>query len=639
MKKCIALLMTVLLSVVVIPAAMAAEEVSTNYFKEDFGTPSEVAEQALSLSTSAGYGNWRLAADNYETAKSEGTEISIVKESDTNNVLRTLRTSGYNADLAQLEAGQKLSGIPTTDVLKLSFRMQYLTNTHNIMMRGVFGALRKDWVSLESGGHRFTPANDEQTAKLTSMNVWHTYELVIDYNANTTTLYVDGLQIGDKSSSSVIIKNIGFLQPRNSMPGDVYFDDISIDHITKIASYKADSIQYTTQSGAFTSAAQSGGLLKQAYISKADTASGQGTAIFAVMDKDNRLQAIKVADFTADDFDENNSALITVDMSLPNNADLSGGRTNVFFFEGLATLNPLEEPSSFDIPADKTPTLFLLGDSVAANYNSSLFPRAGIGMMLGDYFTAVIVNNQSVSGAGTDTVLGLESADFNHKYKWDAIQTGVTAGDYVYIPLGVNDCFDGIGTANYIRNLDEIVTTLNEKSVNVILGGFVMLHRFDSNGKFRVTFDESGKFTDTDIFITNGEDYHKAQQEYIAAKKAANTPGITSVNLAAATAELIGPDSTPDGEARKYYIYDAYYNWDTVYSSDSRASASRYNPETGDVIAKGDDVHLSLYGAAVYAKELAKEIAKLDIPLADYVTNLDKEITYPNFEFKYSDEQ
>ncbi len=640
MKKFIALFLTVLLSVVAIPTAIAIEEVSTNYFTEDFGTPDSVEEQALSTSTSAGYGNWRLAGNNYDTAKSEGTEINIKKESDSNNILHLARTE-KNANHVHLEAGQTLSGIPTTEVVKLSFRMKCALNNHNVLMRGVFTELRSDRVTLESGGHKFTPSNSEQTAKLCTPDVWNTYELVIDYTANTTTLYIDDVQIGDAATTAVQIKNIGFLQQRNQnyVVGDVYFDDISIDHITKLASYKADSMQYTTASGAFTATAIGGGLLKQAYISKAETASGQGTAIFTVQDKDNRLQAIKVVDFAADDFDENNSALITIDMALPENTELAGGKTNVFFFESLLTLNPLEEPSSFDIPADKIPTLFLLGDSVVANYNSSLFPRAGQGMMLPDYFSDITVNNQSVSGAGTDTVLGLESADFDHKYKWDAVRTNVTVGDYVYIPLGVNDCFDSIGTANYIRNLDEIVTTLNEKSVNVILGGFIMLHRFDDTGKFRVTFDENGKFVDTDIFVTGGEDYRKAQQEYIASKKAANTPGITSVNLAVATAELIGSDATPDGEARKYYIYDAYYNWNTVYSADSRASASRYHPETGDTIARGDDVHLSLYGAAVYAKELAKEIAKLDIPLAKYVTNLDKEITYPYLEYKYPDEQ
>ena len=519
--------------------------------------------------------------------------------------------------------------------------MKCALNNHNVLLRGVFTELRSDRVTLESGGHRFTPANSEQTLKLSTPDVWNTYELVIDYTANTTTLYIDDVQIGDAATSAIQIKKIGFLQQRNQnyVVGDVYFDDIKIDHITKLASYKADSIQYTTKSGAFTAVATGGGLLKQSYISKAETAAGNGVAIFAASDKYNRLQAIKAVSFTSDDFNEDNVALLTVDMSLPENTEFSGGKTTVFFFESLNNLNPLEEPSVFDIAEDKLPTLFLLGDSVVANYNSSLFPRAGQGMMLPDYFSDITINNQSISGAGTDTVLGLEGADYNHKHRWDAVRTNATAGDYVYIPLGVNDCFDGIGTANYIRNLDEIVTTLNKKSVNVILGGFIMLHRFDSDKNFRVTFDEDGKFVDTDIFITNGEDYRKAQQEYIASKKLANVPGITSVNLAAATAELIGPDAKPDGEARRFYIYDAYYNWNSVYSADFRASASRYNPETGDVIARGDDVHLSLYGAALYAKELAKEIAKLDIPLAKYVTNLDKEITYPYLEYKYPDEQ
>ncbi len=249
MKKLSIFLAFVMLFTIIPMGALATEAATdittTNYFLESFEYDGVENETALSTSTSAGYGDWRLAANNYDTAKSEGTEINVKKESDTNNVLHIVRTT-RDANHVHLEAGQKLSGIPTTGIVKLSFRMMCALNNHNVLLRGVFTELRSDRVTLESGGHQFKPANAEQTAKLCTPEVWNTYELVIDYNANTTTLYIDDVQIGDAYTTAVKITQIGFLQQRNQnyVAGDVYFDDISIDStsVAKIDTFNPASI-------------------------------------------------------------------------------------------------------------------------------------------------------------------------------------------------------------------------------------------------------------------------------------------------------------------------------------------------------------------------------------------------------------
>ena len=233
MKK-LSVFIAVIMLFTMLPIASMADEVTetkdivdTSYFRETFGEPAAVGEQALSTSTSAGYGNWRLAADNLSTANEEGTKLDIKKESETNNVFHLVRTDAYNADTAQLEVGQDLSGIPTTGKVELSFRMYRNVTGYNIMVRGIFGALRRDWHSL-TDGTKFTPVGAAQETILLDTETWHTYRLIIDYDKTTTTLYVDELQIGDVANVAPKITHIGFLMPRNAAGGDIYIDDINI---------------------------------------------------------------------------------------------------------------------------------------------------------------------------------------------------------------------------------------------------------------------------------------------------------------------------------------------------------------------------------------------------------------------------
>lgn len=633
-KRFFTLTLVILVLISCMPiGSFAAEIVETTLFAETFGDPDTVLPQDLATSTTTGYNGWYLENDVLESAKEQGTTITIEKETDSNNVLHLTRTA-TGTDYENLAALRNLPTIPTTDIVKLSWRMKYTTNTHYLMWRGTFSAVRDDYVALaDTGGHKFIPAETtEQTAKLNTTLVWHTYELVIDYTNSSSTLYVDSVKIGDSSNNTIQLKTLDLLLPRHHWrsSGNVYIDDIIIKHQVVKASYKANTLYYTTDDDVYVSTAEPGGLLKEAYISRSENAQGGGTAIFAAYNAAGKLQAVKPVTFAAENFGEDYNMKLTVDMLLPENGDFAGGQVKVFFWNNLNDLTPLEESSHFNIPAEKTPTLYLLGDSVMATYKTQHFPRAGIGMMLDHYFTGLTISNQSVSGAGTDTMLGLESADFSTEYKWQAVQSAVSAGDYVYIPLGGNDCSDGIGTENYINNLDIIVSTLNKKGVNVIIGTFVMWHRFDDSGKFRADFDENGTFMGTDIFLNGGQDYLAAQYAYITAKKVADTPGFMSVDAAAKTAELIGEDATKTGSSVRYFMQDTVYNLAT-YTQDSRMAGSSFCEGIND------DVHLTIYGADVFAQAIAKEIYALGVPLSDYVNveSLDKDIPYPHFDFTY----
>ncbi len=211
-------------------------------FKETFGSAVSgsddyVAPQALSPSSSSGYGNWRVNVDAnmYQTAVAAGTEINIIAdpEKPSNNIVQFKRTtSGTASSNPQVWVSHSLPAHPVKDKVVLSFKMKFENSTHNVMFDTLINALRYDGIWM-ANGHQYTPANDEQKAAVNEANVWHKHKFVIDFTAGITTLYIDGIQIGDPYNGTMTVSTLNILQPRgeSSAKGNVYMDDIKLVHI------------------------------------------------------------------------------------------------------------------------------------------------------------------------------------------------------------------------------------------------------------------------------------------------------------------------------------------------------------------------------------------------------------------------
>lgn len=650
MRRIIAVLLVMVLGITMMPSVFAAEEVATNYFTETFTSDTE---QPLATSTTKGFNGWVLEKDEsstegislYEKSLSEGTKMTVTQDpKDSTNKVLKLERSVSGSSYTNTE---NLRGIHTLDngvrlnsgVIRVSMKYMYTQPYYCLMIDNIVNQFRQDKWQPSSTGIDYP---SEHTALMAAKaNEWHDLEFIMDYDSKKLSLYVDDTLIDSVSDYSVpTLTGISLLQPRHQYQSatTVYIDDIKVDKIDTIASYKADKVFYSTADGVFTSTAIAGGLLKQAYITKADSASGNGTAVFACYDADNQMHAVKVVSFASSDFVDN-TALLTVDMPIPSDADLVGGKTRVFFIDSLEKLVPLEEPSSFDIVADTPPEFFLLGDSGMSNYKTVHFPRAGTGMMIGNYFDGITVNNQATSGAGTDTILGY-AANPNENYgqsKWeDIIKPGVSVGDYILIQLGGNDAMDDIGVDNFMNYMEIIVDTLHKKGVNIIMGSIRLHHEFDENGKFRANFDENGKFISSDMFTNeNGDDYLQALYDYIEEKESANMPGFMSIDTAAFVAEWIGEDATIDGPSCGMFMMDTHRNYNrSVYETDPRAATA-----DSTIFGIEDDVHLTIYGADIIAQATARMIYELNVPLSNYVNvdKLDDEITYPHLDYQYAE--
>ncbi len=400
------------------------------------------------------------------------------------------------------------------------------------------------------------------------------------------------------------------------------------------APYTVSALHYTDADGIYVSSPRAGGMLKEAYITKNVSDSESKTIVFTYFNANGSMKAIKSAALDASDFDDDGTARIGVDMQLPDStADIEGGKTKIFIWNNLLTLKTDIKAISIDYAPSAAPTLYMIGDSTMANYDDTMYPRAGTGQMLGKYLPEINIANMAVAGADTNSFLGGKIAE---SANWNKIKSNISAGDYVILQLGINDNGHRTGIAKYKSNLELMIDTLHKKGANVIVCTPNMSRSFDSSGKLRAEFDDDGKFVGTTV-LSNSEneeqgDYLAALKTLIAEKQSEHMTGFLTVDMTAVTAEMIGADAAFDDDSRRLYMQDVYYN-PNIYASDSRFENSVYNPQSGGSAyddAKYDNVHLTYYGADVTAQKMAVAISALDVPLSDYCRNLNTEIIYPN---------
>ena len=116
----------------------------------------------------------------------------------------------------------------------------------------------------------------------------------------------------------------------------------------------------------------------------------------------------------------------------------------------------------------KKSTIYIIGDSTAANKQPKAYPETGWGMELQSFFNSeIVVDNRALNGRSTKS--------FKAEKQWQPILEKLAPGDYVLIEFGHNDEKiekPGIGTslAEFKTNLINYVNeTRSKKAVPVLL--------------------------------------------------------------------------------------------------------------------------------------------------------------------------
>jgi lysophospholipase L1-like esterase len=113
-------------------------------------------------------------------------------------------------------------------------------------------------------------------------------------------------------------------------------------------------------------------------------------------------------------------------------------------------------------------TLYIIGDSTAANKVASAYPETGWGMALQAFFNPdVLVDNRALNGRSTKSFLT--------ENRWQPIVDQLKAGDYVFIEFGHNDekvDKPGVGTSlsEFKANLTKyVLESRAKKAIPVLL--------------------------------------------------------------------------------------------------------------------------------------------------------------------------
>ena len=127
-------------------------------------------------------------------------------------------------------------------------------------------------------------------------------------------------------------------------------------------------------------------------------------------------------------------------------------------------------------------TIFIAGDSTAANKAENKRPETGWGEQLQKHFDErkVRVDNRAANGRSTKTFIA--------EGRWQALIDSVKAGDYVLIQFGHNDQpkekASHTPPDDFRRNLERFIDEVRAKKATPVLLTPVMRRRFDDKGVF-----------------------------------------------------------------------------------------------------------------------------------------------------------
>lgn len=225
--------------------------------------------------------------------------------------------------------------------------------------------------------------------------------------------------------------------------------------------------------------------------------------------------------------------------------------------------------------AERTPTVFMIGDSTMANKPLDL-PERGWGMVLGQYFKdPAMIDNHAMNGRSTKS--------FIDEKRWDAVLAKLQPGDFVIIQFGHNDekkekpeVYADAATT-YRDNLRRFVKETRAKGASPILATSICRRKFDDQGK---------------LVDTHG-DYPNALRAVAAEEK------VPLLELERATAGWLraeGPENS-----KKFFMWIEPGKYEKL-------------PE-----GRKDDTHLVETGAKHVAELAIGEMRRLQLPLVAYL--------------------
>ena len=351
------------------------------------------------------------------------------------------------------------------------------------------------------------------------------------------------------------------------------------------------------------------------------------TVINAIYGSDNSLIDISKSEQTTAAKKDVSDMTVSTTVS----EDSGASYIKQFVFDTLSSLKPYCKYGIIHcVPADYTPTLYLVGDSLCQNYATdvpdestvkTVYPYQGWGYYMNKFMDGITVDNRARSGWTTESYVhpaaGGES-DSQLYYRWDSFKKQIKPGDYVLVSLGINDSGSGnVSEERYVENLKIMYDdTVNAGatplySTPTIYGGtdgstdgwdYSILNGWGKRGEVCRVFAESNGAVCVPFGKTLSETYEQMYQDYMT--KYGNNP----------TDEQIS-------EGRDYVRH--YFH---IFQSDLKSGRFGYAFTNEQIqnhvggVRKGDDaVHMNYIGAEKLAEIMCSLIKDSNCSLSEYV--------------------
>lgn len=399
---------------------------------------------------------------------------------------------------------------------------------------------------------------------------WFDLTIKADMLKRTYDIFIDDVKVNNASIPFEDVNDNGTLARVGFTCGDgnIFVNEVTAKSLSSNNGLEVKKISYKNSSAKAVNSPSAGGKVTSVEIS--NTLANQPAVVFvAVYGADGSM--VDYGKATYDSLPTGKTTVTFTDVDIPSTWN-SDCKVKAFVWNGTSKIVPLTDTHGEKL----LPTIYIAGDSTAADYGTEAYPYTG----WGTEFKALIDEDiDVVNMAQADT----STSDLISGGQLNEIGKRILPGDYLFVASSYDDAAEGVSEATYKANLKTIANTAIENGASV-------------------------------VFVTSPNAQNKDISAYYGyMKSVANELNAPVLDLGAAWGEFLA--ATDDDIA--YYSKDV----DSAMRSDSRWELSSLNPANSKYNSSfaGKDGRLSPQGAQKAAVLLASSLKSANLPISAYV--------------------
>lgn len=200
--------------------------------------------------------------------------------------------------------------------------------------------------------------------------------------------------------------------------------------IPAVSEYVIEGVKLTGADGLIDTQLVAGKTIEKISVKRYENSRANITVVTALYDGDKKLKDVKMETVTpAISAQAHGDITLTNPLTLP--SVITGYTAKIMILSSKNELVPLC-PDYTVSPMSQDITVFMVGDSLTADYTNSYYPRTGWGSCVETYLDGVTVDNLAVSGMTAKTFM-------TDGTKLPRLEENVKEGDYIFLMLGHND--------------------------------------------------------------------------------------------------------------------------------------------------------------------------------------------------------